>query len=88
MLQKVAISTDKTLLNIQDHFSCTRAARTEKSSVYFLNIMDAIADNKDSLMSMLFDLHAQFIESRKCTYLVVEGDTKLYEILQSLKKVN
>ena len=30
-------------------------------------------------MSMLFD------ESKKCEYLVVEGDAKLYEILQSLK---
>ncbi len=88
MLQKVAIANncnDKSLLNIQDYFSCTRATHTEKSQVYFLNIMDAVADNKDTLMSMLFDLHVQFIASRRCEYLVVEGDAKLYEILQSLK---
>ena len=49
------------LLNIQDYFSCMRATHTEKSNVYYLNVMDAIADNKDTLISMLHDLHKQFI---------------------------
>ena len=63
--RKLKIATkysDKPLLNIQD-YSCIRATHTEKSKVYYLNIMDAVADNKDTLMSMLFDLHMQFIES-------------------------
>ena len=88
MLQKVAIATkysDKPLLNIQDYLSCTRATHTEKSKVCYLNIMGAVAYTKDTLMSMLLDLHMQFIESKKCEYLVAEGDAKLYEILQSLK---
>ena len=88
MLQKVAIATkfsDKPLVNIQDCLSCTRATHTEKCQVYYLDIMDAVADKKDTLMSMLFNLHMQFIESKKCEYLVVECDAKLYETLQSLK---
>ena len=78
-------NSDKPLLNIQDYLSCTRATHTEKSKVYYLNIIDAVADNKDTLMSMLLDLHMQFIESKNCEYLVAEGDAKLHEILQSLK---
>ena len=88
MLQKVAVATkfpQKTFLNIQDYFSCMRATHTEKSNVYYLNVMDAIADNKDTLISMLHDLHKQFIAEQNCQYLVVEGDAKIYEVLQSLK---
>lgn len=55
--------------------------KVEWSNVYYLNIMDAVVDNKDTLMSMLFDLRVQFIESKMCDYLVIEGDAKLYEIL-------
>ena len=55
--------------------------KVDWSNVYYLNIMDAVVDNKDTLMSMLFDLRVQFIESKMCDYLVIEGDAKLYEIL-------
>ncbi len=88
MLQKVAVATKhptEALLNIQDYFACTSTGHTEKSNVYHLNIMHARADNKDTLMSLLYDLHDKFIKSQKHNWLVIEGDAKVYELLQALK---
>ena len=47
--------------------------------------MDAKSDSKDTLMSMLQNLHQQFISRQGRQHLVVEGDAKIYELLQSLK---
>jgi len=47
--------------------------------------MDAKADNKDTLMSLLYDLHDKFIKPQRHNYLVIEGDAKVYELLQALK---
>ena len=37
-------------LNIQDYFSLTRVTHTEKSQVVYLEVMDAVADCKDTMM--------------------------------------
>lgn len=47
--------------------------------------MDAKSDSKDTLMPMLQDLHREFIIKQEHQHLVVEGDAKIYELLQSLK---
>ena len=44
--------------------------------------MDAKADSKDSIMSMLYDIYYLFREKRP----LVEGDAKLYDLLQALKR--
>ena len=79
IFQKVALNNkrpQKTLLNIQDYFSVTRANHTEKSNVLHLKVMDAIADSKDTMMAMLHDLHKQYIEEQGQQWLVVEGMLK------------
>lgn len=47
--------------------------------------MDAVADNKDTLMEMIHDLHKNYVIKRNLQWLVVEGDVKVYKILKSLK---
>ena len=37
------------------------------------------------MMTMLHDLHGKYIQDKKAEHLIVEGDAKLFEILQSLK---
>ena len=49
--------------------------------------MDAISDIKDTQLEILHDLYAKFITDQTREYLVIEGDQKLYEVLQSLKFV-
>ena len=90
MMQKLALDTcttesSKTFLNLQDYLSLTRANHTERSNVLYLDVMDAKSDSKDTLMSMLQDLHQEFVIKQGHQHLVVEGDAKIYELLQSLK---
>ena len=47
--------------------------------------MDAVADNKNTMIHLLNDLQEQFISNGIHEYIVLEGDAKLYEVLQSLK---
>ena len=72
-------------LSIQDYFTVTRATHTEKSEVAYLKVMDAVADSKDTIMLMLHDLHQKYIVEQNRQWLLVEGDNKVYEILQALK---
>ena len=72
-------------LTIQDYFTVTRATHTEKSEVAYLKVMDAVADSKDTIMLMLHDLHQKYIVEQNRQWLLVEGDNKVYEILQALK---
>ena len=47
--------------------------------------MDAKADSKDTLMVLLHDLYSRYVVQQGRQYLVVTGDAKVYELLQSLK---
>ena len=47
--------------------------------------MDAVADNKATITQLLQSLHQKYIVDRGLDTLVIEGDAKVYEILQSLK---
>ena len=87
VIQKQALSMNepsKTLVNLQDYLGTTRVNHTEKSAVEYLQVMDAIADSKDTMMEMLHNLHEKHIAPHKQQWLVVEGDAKVYEILKSL----
>ncbi len=71
--------------SMQEYFSVTRATHTEKSSVLYLEVMDAVADSKDTMMVVLHNLYQKIVEAHGLHYLAVEGDAKLFDILQSLK---
>ena len=49
--------------------------------IRYLEVMDAVADTKDTMIEMLYNLHRKFIEDQGLNYLVVEGDAKLFNIL-------
>ncbi len=88
MLHTVATAksvSESPFMSIQDYFSLTRVTHTERSQVVYLEVMDAVADNKDTIIQMLHDLHQEFICDRSMQWLVVEGDAKVYDILQALK---
>ena len=74
----------KVLLNMQDYLRVTTATYTEKSNVSYLRVMDAVAD-KGTMIQLLSDLQEQFISNGIHEYIILEGDAKLYEVLQSLK---
>ena len=88
IVQRTALANKeptKFLLNMQEYLRVTTATHTEKSNVTYLQVMDAVADNKDTLIHLLSDLQEQLISNGTHEYIVLEGDAKLYEVLQSLK---
>ena len=88
ILHRVAISSstaDKPFLSIQDYFSLTRTTHTEKSQIAYLEVMDSVADRKDTVMQLLHDLQQRFIVGQNMKWLVLEGDAKLYEVMKSLQ---
>ena len=74
-----------TFLNLQDFFSILSTTHTEKSKYIYEEVMDAVADNKATITQLLQSLHQKYIVDRGLDTLVIEGDVKVYEILQSLK---
>lgn len=72
-------------LNVQDFLSVVRVTHTQQSNIVYLQVMDAKADSKDTIMELLHGLRERFIEGMGHQWLVVEGDGKFYEILKSLQ---
>ena len=88
MLHKLAtrnIPSHHIFLNLQDFLTATKPTRTEKSHVAYLQVMDAVADSKDTVVELLHKLREEFIVGMHCEHLVVEGDGKLYEMLKPLQ---
>lgn len=67
---------------VQDFFAKLKATHT---NIKYHSIMNAVADSKDTMMIIINELYDEYIVKQNQTHLVVEGDAKLYEILQSLK---
>ena len=61
---------NKVLLNMQDYLRVTTATYTEKSNVSYLPVMDAIADNKGTMIQLLSDLQElhKVLQSLKFEY--------------------
>ena len=64
---------NKTLLNMQDYLRVTTATHTEKSNISYLQVMDAVADNKGTMIQLLSDLEEQFISNGIHEYIILEG---------------
>ena len=71
-------------LGLQDFYALIRPTHTEQSLVMYLEVLDAVADRKDTMMALLHSLKETFIEERNMQWLVLAGDAKLYDILKSL----
>ena len=89
LLQKHVTRSDTqenvSFISIQDFLSTCRNSSAQRSKVAYLRVMDAVADNKDTVLQLTHDLYQQFIVDQKMKWLVVEGDAKVYEVLKALK---
>lgn len=47
-------------------------------------MIDAVADSKDTVLTLLHELHKDFIEELNHSWIVFEGDAKLYDTIKSL----
>ena len=49
--------------------------------VKYIKVLDEIADNKDTVLDIVSELHAEYMTTHNYTTLVLEGDAKTYTIL-------
>ena len=76
---------DACILSIQDYMTLVRPVTVRKSNFVYIQVLDAKSENKDTIMTIMFDVHKRFIEQQGKEFLVITADAKLYEVLQSLK---
>ena len=62
-------------LNIKDYFKAHRTTTTERSTVTYLRVLDAVSDSNDTMMEVLQDLHQKFKGSS--TYLLREMPNRM-----------
>ena len=78
-------SNTQNLLNIREYMQITNPQTIEPSNVVYLSVLDAKADSKDTIMQVLQDANKQYIKGLKKQHVIMEGDAKVYELIQSLK---
>ena len=71
-------------LGLQDYYALLDPTLTERSNVIYLEVIDAVADRKDTMMGLLRSLRHFHRTEENAMVGVREGDAKLYEILKSL----
>lgn len=75
---------DKQLIGLQSFFEiATNASKPEVGIVKYVQVLDEVADNKDTILHIISQLHAECKHSHK--YLVLEGDAKTYDTMQAIK---
>ena len=78
-------SGNSDFLGLKNYMQAMRPKVVSKSNVVYWQVLDAPSENKDTIISIIQDLHQRFIIGQKRTHVIVEGDANLYEIFQSLK---
>ena len=78
-------NASKAFVDLKQYLTMAKPIQVEESKVVYLDVLDAVADSKDTLLDLLNDLHSRFIEGQNMKHILVEGDAKLYEVLQSIK---
>ena len=48
-----------------------------------VEVLDEIADNKDTILHVISDLYVNYVCKHDKKYLVIEGDAKTYDTIQS-----
>lgn len=70
------------VLHIQEYMTVISPVQPEKSEVVYIQVLDAVTENKDTIM---FDLHSRFLEGLGNKFLVLAADAKLYQMISSVK---
>ncbi len=87
ILHKIAsTSSDEILLDFQTYFSLSQNLQSpELSNIIYHSVLDQKADNNETLLGVINQLHADFIVSQKKQWVVLEGDAATYQRLQCIK---
>ena len=64
----------------------TNAPTPEVGQVKYLSVLDEIADNKDTVLHVISDLYTKHMVAHNHKFLVLEGDAKVWDIMQLIKR--
>ena len=78
-------SQEECFIDIKSLFSLIRPTSTQISEVQYIEVLDTVADKQDTVTAILDNLYHDQILSRQMQYVIVEGDAKIYEIMQNIK---
>ena len=73
-------------VSLQEYFALTRPQEDEKSNIVYFDVLDAIADKKETVLLVLDKLRKHIVEGLGKEWLVVAGDAKLYDVLKAIKR--
>ncbi len=77
---------EKQLVGLQTFFPmATKAPKPEVGIVKYVQVLDEVADSKDTILHVISELHSEYISKHSHKYLVLEGDAKTYDIIQAIK---
>ena len=86
-LLRNSLPDDKQLVSLQNFFSiATKASSPEVGIVKYVQVLDEIADSKDTILHIVSELYAHYICKHGNKYLVLEGDAKTYDTMQDVKR--
>ena len=72
-------------VGLQEYFALTRPREDEKSNIVYFDVLNAVADKKETVLLVLDKLRKQIVERHGKQWLVVAGDAKLYDVLKTIK---
>ena len=77
----------KELLGFQEFLGITTNAPTpEIGYVRYSQVLDEVADCKDTVLGIVSRLHSEYMLMHNHSFVVLEGDAKVYDIIQRVKR--
>ena len=74
------------LIGMQTFFAVsTNALEPEVGHVKYIEVLNEVADSKDTVLHVIGDLYSQYICKHDKKFLLLEGDAKVYNLIQAIK---
>ena len=86
---KTNLNSESNLVGLQEYMTLTTVTRPredEKSNIVYFDVLDAIADKKETVLLVLDKIRKQIVERHGKQWLVIAGDAKLYNVLTTIKR--
>lgn len=71
---------------IQTFFAkSTNLSKPEVGIVKYIDVLDEVADHKETMLHIIGNLYSEYICKYNNHFLLLEGDAKVYDLLQAIK---
>ena len=86
-VKNVAAESESSFISMQQFVAfADNITQAEVGHVKYVGVLDEVADTKDTVLHIISDLHTEYICRHEKSFVVIEGDAKVYDIIQSVKR--